>query len=221
MPKGDFIELLSFKGLMVRGEEGTPLGPLDLSLKLGESILITHSDIPVLKSLIRLSLGWAGPLEGEVLYKEKPVYKDGESLMDLWSIGNEISVVHRESRLLMGRSVYENIMIHYLYNRSERIPALKEEALSHLEKIGFKEKYLKVKSHSLPERDRRLGLYAAAIAKEPLLFILERPMQFLDKDFPKVWKIIKDATQKKSAVLVLGREREGYSREDFDESFKF
>lgn len=219
MPEGDYKRLLRFKGLVFANDDGALLGPVDFALNPGQKVLIT-SDIFVLPKLISLAIGWSPPFEGEAFYKDSPVFKDGEPNLDPWTLGNEISIVRRDSELLFGRTLYEHILTQYLYNSPAPREELKEKAASYVEKIGLKEKSYKLRSQDLSERERRLGLFAAAIAKEPELFILERPMQFLDKDFLKVWKIITDMTKEKSAVLVLGREKEGYSKDDFDEAIK-
>ena len=215
MPEAAPPSVLEFRGLAFSGEEGEALGPLDLSLFPGKKALLLHPDVFVLQKIIRLAIGWAAPLRGAAFFKGSPV-RGGGRLLDPRALGTEISVVYRESELLLGRTVFENIMAHFLYNIPGPMGELRERAAGHIVAAGLKERTFLSPVRSLSERERRLGLYALALAKEPDLFILERPMQFLDRDFPRVWGLVSQAAGGKSAVLVLGREREGYDKSGFD-----
>jgi uncharacterized protein YdaT len=69
-------------------------------------------------------------------------------------------------------------------------------AEAHINSLNLNDYAYTIPSEQLPEKKRRLGLYALALAKQPKLFLLERPQQFLDQDFPLVWSRIHDYVEK-------------------------
>ncbi|MDR2349576.1 MAG: hypothetical protein LBF41_02970 [Deltaproteobacteria bacterium] len=206
--------LLEFRGLTLAGLEGETVGPFDLELGPGEKALVLHDEIDVLRELIRLTLGWARPLAGDVLYKGKSVFAGNRGLGPE-VLAREVGVVHRESVLFSRRSLFDNIMLGYMYNFDEPERVLKARAGAGAESLGIGKDDAKVPTGRLPERKRRLALYALAMSKDPGLYVLERPLQFLDKDFERVWGEMTGRPER-PAVLVLGRSREGYDRSRFD-----
>ncbi|MDR1921007.1 MAG: hypothetical protein LBS31_04595, partial [Candidatus Adiutrix sp.] len=66
------------------------------------------------------------------------------------------------------------------------------------------------------EPERRLALYALSFCKRPRLFLMERPAQFLDRDFDKIWDIVLRAARNRGlSYIVFDRAKTIYDREDF------
>jgi ABC-type multidrug transport system ATPase subunit len=107
-------------------------------------------------------------------------------------------------------------MLYYLYNRSESKKLLKKKAHELIAALKLSSLAYNLPAGSLPEDKKRLGLYALAMAKEPLLYILERPLQFLDADFAWIWELLMEKKKNGTAIFVLARPSEKYAANSFE-----
>ncbi|MDR1920663.1 MAG: hypothetical protein LBS31_02840, partial [Candidatus Adiutrix sp.] len=172
----------------VRHPEDGDSGPMTFDLKPGEGALVAGLSLPLLRGLMEICLGSRRPDEGAISWN---IGRGGPRPGDLWSgydFYRQIGYVNRHSQLLSNISLLENLILLYSYGRLER-PEAVARARGILEIFGLSE-YEESAADALPEPERRLALYALSFCKRPRLFLMERPAQFLDRDFDKIWDIV-------------------------------
>jgi ABC-type molybdenum transport system ATPase subunit/photorepair protein PhrA len=79
-----------------------------------------------------------------------------------------------------------------------------------------------IPTENLSEPLRRLALYALVFYQRPRLLLLERPFQFLDRDFRLVWGLIQDRVAAgELAVAVFDRASDIYPPGSFHNTASF
>jgi ABC-type ATPase involved in cell division len=196
-----------------RSDEG--LGPISFTLHGGQAALISHKLLAVLQRVYLVSMGWLEPVKGCVIWKGKCLSQD-MGLAEHYRYNRDMGLVHRDAALLFGKTLYDNLMLQLLYNKKDHHRRLRRLAERVILDLKLEDYAWSMPTEELPEDERRLGLFALALAKEPSLFILERPRQFLEEDFELVWQLLEKSKKKGAAILVLDRPTEYYDETLFD-----
>ncbi|MDR1315166.1 MAG: hypothetical protein LBQ12_16130 [Deltaproteobacteria bacterium] len=192
----------------VRLEADGATGPaLNLELMPGQTALVLHPKLEALHEMIRLAMRQARPASGEMSWGPRAGPHDS----GLWGelrFNRGVGLVHRNMALVPGRTVLEHLAIFFSYNLDVPPQEILPRSYGVLRSLGVHGREWREMRKSLPgmlpARLKRLGLYAIAIAKEPWLYVLERPAGHLGPDFPKLWRILeRDRVASGSAVLVL------------------
>ncbi|MCL2029448.1 MAG: hypothetical protein FWG97_03445 [Deltaproteobacteria bacterium] len=208
MPHGRFdgsAGALNIEGLRLADEAGQLHGPLDLTVRPGEMVLVVVQDLGMLRRLMKCCLAFEQPDSGRLTWWPGAVVDLGG-----WSdcaFFRQIGYVDRQSQLLYRWSLLDHFRFFQLYAGLSDGPG---RGLELLKTFGL-EAQAETPAENLPEPLRRLALYALALFQRPRLALLERPFQFLDRDFGLVWGLIKNRVSVgELAVAVFDRGQDIY-----------
>ena len=174
--------LLEIKGLRKTFDDGTrALQGVDLSVKLGEFVVILGSSGSGKTTLLRSINGLVNPEAGEVKFFDRVI--TSETLPDL---RKETGMVFQDFNLVNNLSSLNNVLtglldssnsfmsMLYLFSREQKMQALKC-----LEMVGLLDKaYSRVDKLSGGQK-QRVGI-ARAIIKNPTLLLADEPVASLD-----------------------------------------
>ena len=174
--------LLEIKGLRKTFDDGTrALQGVDLSVKLGEFVVILGSSGSGKTTLLRSINGLVNPEAGEVKFFDRVISSD--TLPDL---RKETGMVFQDFNLVNNLSSLNNVLtglldssnsfmsMLYLFSREQKMQALKC-----LEMVGLLDKaYSRVDKLSGGQK-QRVGI-ARAIIKNPTLLLADEPVASLD-----------------------------------------
>ena len=174
--------LLEIKGLRKTFDDGTrALQGVDLSVKLGEFVVILGSSGSGKTTLLRSINGLVNPEAGEVKFFDRVISSD--TLPDL---RKETGMVFQDFNLVNNLSSLNNVLtglldssnslmsMLYLFSREQKI-----QALECLEMVGLLDKaYSRVDKLSGGQK-QRVGI-ARAIIKNPTLLLADEPVASLD-----------------------------------------
>ena len=174
--------LLEIKGLRKTFDDGTKaLQGVDLSVKLGEFVVILGSSGSGKTTLLRSINGLVNPEAGEVKFYDRVISSD--TLPDL---RKETGMVFQDFNLVNNLSSLNNVLtglldssnsfmsMLYLFSREQKMQALKC-----LEMVGLLDKaYSRVDKLSGGQK-QRVGI-ARAIIKNPTLLLADEPVASLD-----------------------------------------
>ena len=174
--------ILEIKGLRKTFDDGTrALQGVDLSVKLGEFVVILGSSGSGKTTLLRSINGLVNPEAGEVKFFDRVISSD--TLPDL---RKETGMVFQDFNLVNNLSSLNNVLtglldssnslmsMLYLFSREQKIQALKC-----LEMVGLLDKaYSRVDKLSGGQK-QRVGI-ARAIIKNPTLLLADEPVASLD-----------------------------------------
>ena len=174
--------LLEIKGLRKTFDDGTrALQGVDLSVKLGEFVVILGSSGSGKTTLLRSINGLVNPEAGEVKFFDRVI--TSKTLPDL---RKETGMVFQDFNLVNNLSSLNNVLtglldssnslmsMLYLFSREQKIQALKC-----LEMVGLLDKaYSRVDKLSGGQK-QRVGI-ARAIIKNPTLLLADEPVASLD-----------------------------------------
>ncbi|MGL4209315.1 MAG: hypothetical protein ACRCTY_07995 [Candidatus Adiutrix sp.] len=211
-PAGTTIRLAQVRAQM--DGHPLPINPLNLSLAGGCGALIIGRSLSLLRSVMEICLGAHKPYEGLVSWS---MGEGGPKLAGLWQgydFFRQIGYVDRRSQLLGNITLIDNLILLNTYGLVEKNQAvtIAHKTLAQFELTAYKN----VMTDALPEPQRRLALYALSFCKHPKLFLMERPVQFLDSDFELVWAMVQHQARTKSmAYMVFDRDSRIYSPDDF------
>ena len=174
--------LLEIKGLRKTFDDGTrALQGVDLSVKLGEFVVILGSSGSGKTTLLRSINGLVNPEAGEVKFCDRVI-----SSATLPDLRKETGMVFQDFNLVNNLSSLNNVLtglldssnslmsMLYLFSREQKIQALKC-----LEMVGLLDKaYSRVDKLSGGQK-QRVGI-ARAIIKNPTLLLADEPVASLD-----------------------------------------
>ena len=174
--------LLEIKGLRKTFDDGTrALQGVDLSVKLGEFVVILGSSGSGKTTLLRSINGLVNPEAGEVKFCDRVI-----SSATLPDLRKETGMVFQDFNLVNNLSSLNNVLtglldssnslmsLLYLFSREQKIQALKC-----LEMVGLLDKaYSRVDKLSGGQK-QRVGI-ARAIIKNPTLLLADAPVASLD-----------------------------------------
>ena len=174
--------LLEIKGLRKTFDDGTrALQGVDLSVKLGEFVVILGSSGSGKTTLLRSIKGLVNPEAGEVKFCDRVI-----SSATLPDLRKETGMVFQDFNLVNNLSSINNVLtglldssnsfmsMLYLFSREQKMQALKS-----LEMVGLLDKaYARVDRLSGGQK-QRVGI-ARAIIKNPTLLLADEPVASLD-----------------------------------------
>ncbi|MDR2352242.1 MAG: hypothetical protein LBF22_03610, partial [Deltaproteobacteria bacterium] len=148
------IARVSFQGLRFPGEDAKPVGPLNLDVLAGQTVLISHRDIFVLERLVYYSMAWAYPPEGHVLWDGKDRHSN-LGLKEQCLFNRNIGLVHRPLQLLSQETLFANLMLYLMYNLDFPKDVLKEKASQTIQRFHLESWAYSYHTEKLPEKKRR------------------------------------------------------------------
>ena len=206
--------LIQIEDLFLRHHDNLAYGPLNFKLSAGESALVVVLDLDLLRRLMRCCQGLEQPDQGRVNWWPGAPSANDSGEWELYEFYSRIGYVDRQSQLLGGLTLMQNFL---LYHRYARTPDGPESSRRTLESFGLAD-YQSWRADELPEVQRRLALYALAFEQKPRLMLMERPLEFLDRDFDSIWDLVlRRAAEDGLAYIVFDRTRTIYGQERFDQ----
>jgi len=204
--------VIKLQNVFLRHEDHLAYGPLNLKLEKGEGALVLVNDLGLMRRLMKCCLGTESPEAGLISWwLGAPDPGHG----DCWSVyefSRQIGYIDRLSQLLGAKTLMENLILYHLYAGNNNPVTLARRVLELFGLAGYEN----LRADDLPEPQRRLALYALAFCKKPRLMLVERPAQFLDRDFDQVWdRVLKRAVDSGLSYIVFDRARIPYNREHF------
>jgi ABC-type polar amino acid transport system ATPase subunit len=216
----DDLPILECRDLTIKDHNDKVRGPFSLTLTQGKGALFIDPEVSFLQRLISLCQGFQEPHSGQIYWQGQSLPPKNNLQKNLL-FQRQIGLVHRKGQLLSGQSLIGNLCLDYLYHQEiESGQAITQASLwlRRLNLLGEADTIVE----NLSENKRRLGLYALAFCKNPRLFIMERPFQFLDHYFPLVWTIIEEeAANNNLCFLVFDRSETPYKNYDFASIINF
>lgn len=205
------------EGVFLKSEDHLSFGPFDLNLAAGEGALALVQDLGLMRALMACCQGLLVPSAGRVGWWSGAAEMRGGH-WGKYEFLRQIGYVDRQSQLLNNLTLMGNLALYHEYARIEGGPA---RSRNMLDKFGLGD-YEQMLGEMLPEPKRRLGLYAQVFCQRPRLFLMERPAQFLDRDFDMVWDMVLNQARKNGmAYIVFDRKKNIYPAEYFDEIITF
>jgi len=197
--------------------DGRFYGPLSFSLAAGEGLLIEVPFLDLLRRLMRCCQGTEEPGAGHLDW-DLGVYPDEDSRWARYDFFRRIGFVDRDSQLLNALTLRHNLELYFGYARLDDPGGLAAGILKSFDLEDLAD----LRGDELPEPSRRLALYALALAKKPRLMLMERPLQFLDRDYEPVRAWVKDKAESEGlAYIIFDRDASLYSPDDFKELLSF
>jgi len=201
------------EGVFIKHRDQLNYGPFNLKLAAGQGALAVIKDLDLLRRFMRSCLGLEQPDAGRLSWAFDRRDRD-DPFWGPYDFFRRIGYVDRQIQLIGSLSLLDNLLLFYQYAR--RKDGL-ERSRAILDSLHLAD-HEHLRADELPEPQRRLGLYALAFAKEPRLLLMERPGQFLDRDFDLVWDgILTRASENGLAFIVFDRTRTAYAAEQFSD----
>jgi ABC-type multidrug transport system ATPase subunit len=194
--------VLQSSGLRLQNGAHPAGGTFEFILRQGQGGLVILDNLDLLRRLMRCCLGIEQSKAGRISWWEGSREVSRSGSWGQYKFYRCISYVNRHSQLLGSLTLNQNFQILHDYTGRENGP---ERTRRTLADFGLAE-YGNKLADSLPEPVRRLALYALALAREPYLILMERPSQFLDRDFDLVWARLRtQASEEQLAYIVFDR----------------
>ena len=208
--------VLQASGVSLQNGEQPADGPFEFVLRQGQGGLVVLDNLDLLRRLMRCCLGVEQPEVGRIDWGKDSRVLSRSGRWGKYELCHQIGCVNRQSQLLGSLTLSHNIQLLHDYAGLEDGP---ERARRSLADFGLAE-YGNALAVRLPEPVRRLARYVLALAKEPRLLLMERPSQFLDRDFGQVWARLRaQAFEGRLAYLVFDRTRLPYDSTHFQWCF--
>ena len=194
--------------LRLVGGAGLIYGPLNLAVGPGEIALVVCQDLEIIRRLMRCGQDFARPDSGRLSWWTGVAPQAGAADWVGYDFFRRIGHIDRQSQLLHQTSLLDNLQLFHIYAGHADGLAQSRRVL---ETLGLAD-YEETPAEDLPEPLRRRALYALTFNKNPRLLLLERPFQFLDRDFDLVWGLILSRVAAEGlAVVVFDRTRALYN----------
>ena len=188
-------------------------GPLDFSVRPGETALVIGRELEILRRLMKCCLSFERPDSGRLSWW--PGAGPGHEFF------RQIGYVDRQSQLLHRWSLMDHFRIFEVYAGRPDRPGGQAAIRELLGSLGL-QALAGLPTENLPEPIRRLALYALVLYQRPRLLLLERPFQFLDRDFGMVWNLIRGrAAAGEAAVVIFDRACDIYPPGSFSHTALF
>jgi ABC-type ATPase involved in cell division len=178
------------------GEEFLEL--VNVSVKPGQFVLWVIENPNLYSLMWDLVLGLAEPVDGRILWfnEQKP---SEAAQWEQCAFLSRLGWVAKTSRLLSSRTLLNNLTIYFEYTLGRPAEEAEVRGLKWLERAGLSDK-AHILGENLPAGLQPIALLVQALAREPMLFFLDRPKLLFEADFSLAWKLL---TELRSCGLAL------------------
>jgi ABC-type Fe3+/spermidine/putrescine transport system ATPase subunit len=162
---------IELQGLVREFDDGTRIGPIDLTIQNGELLTLLGPSGSGKTTTLRMVAGFIKNVEGKLLF-------DGKDIIDVPPRERSIGMVFQSVALFPNMSVYQNISF-----GPEMAGWTREKTIERVEELadllGIRRLLLRKVSEISGGEAQRVAL-ARALAKEPKLLLLDEPLSALD-----------------------------------------
>ena len=192
--------MIEAKGVCLRFPNGTMgLNNIDLQVKPGDMVYVTGPSGSGKTSLLKLFMGIEYPTQGSLMVLGQPMTQ-GQTA-GIRHLRKIIGPVFQEFRLIVGRTVMENVILGMRFLDLPHIQ-LQENANQVLIRVGLEHKaYSLVENLSWGESQR--VAIARAVARKPVLILADEPTGNLDKyNALNILDLLTTYIDEKTAVII-------------------
>lgn len=185
---------------------GAPaINSMDLKIEKGEFVFIVGDSGAGKSTLIKLLLKELEPTSGKIYINEK--YLNRMKRRKIPMLRRDIGVVFQDFRLLMDRSVYENVAF---AQRVVSTPTkiIKRKVPAVLSMVGLAEKYRSYPGELSGGEQQRVAI-ARALVNNPPILLADEPTGNLDpKNSWEIMKLLEEINKRGTTVIVVTHNRE-------------
>ena len=185
---------------------GAPaINNMDLKIEKGEFVFIVGDSGAGKSTLIKLLLKELEPTSGKIYINEK--YLNRMKRRKIPMLRRDIGVVFQDFRLLMDRSVYENVAF---AQRVVSTPSkvIKRKVPAVLSMVGLAEKYRSFPGELSGGEQQRVAI-ARALVNNPPILLADEPTGNLDpKNSWEIMKLLEEINKRGTTVIVVTHNRE-------------
>ncbi|MGI6144869.1 MAG: cell division ATP-binding protein FtsE [Clostridia bacterium] len=182
---------------------------ISLHIKRGEFVFLVGPSGAGKSTLTRLLIREELPTEGQIMVNGKSLLRLRKREIPYYR--RKIGFIFQDFRLLMDRTVYENVafaMEAMEFPRNE----VKEKVPAVLEMVGLQDK-INAYPHQLSGGQQQRICIARAIVNNPLMIIADEPTGNLDPDTSwEVMNILQAINKRGTTVIVATHDRESVNR---------
>ena len=185
------------------------LKDINLHIKRGEFVFLVGPSGAGKSTLTRLLIREELPTEGQILVNGKSLLRLREREVPYYR--RKIGFVFQDFRLLMERTVYENVAFAMEAIEMPR-HEVKEQVPAILEMVGLEDK-LNFYPHQLSGGQQQRVCIARAIANNPLIVIADEPTGNLDPDTSwEVMNLLQAINKRGTTVITATHDRDIVNR---------
>lgn len=176
------------------------LNGINLSIEQGEFVFIVGDSGSGKSTLIKLLLKEIEPTSGEIIVNGQNLGKMKRSKIAKYRRG--LGVIFQDFRLLMDRSIYDNIAF---AQRVVETPlrTIKKKVPAALSLVGLAQKY-KAFPNELSGGEQQRVAIARAIVNEPMIVLADEPTGNLDPTNSwEIMKLLEEANEKNGTTIVV------------------
>lgn len=176
------------------------LNGINLSIDQGEFVFIVGDSGSGKSTLIKLLLKEIEPTSGEIIVNGQNLGKMRRSKIAKYRRG--LGVIFQDFRLLMDRSIYDNIAF---AQRVVETPlrTIKKKVPAALSLVGLAQKY-KAFPNELSGGEQQRVAIARAIVNEPMIVLADEPTGNLDPTNSwEIMKLLEEANEKNGTTIVV------------------
>ncbi len=167
------------------GDKVHVLRGVDLSVNAGEWLAVLGASGSGKSTLLHLLGGLDRPERGEVMFDGEPVFKGGQSQIDLYR-NRTVGFVFQQYHLLPELSALENVMIVAMIGVSvgrfsKERQHIRKRASELLDQMGLGDR-LKHRPNKLSGGERQRVAIARALVNEPAVLLADEPTGNLDEE---------------------------------------
>ncbi len=197
----DLLDIVSVTKAYHNGrEEVFALDDVSLSLSEGDYAAIVGPSGAGKSTLLHIMAGLDSPTKGNVVFKEKSIYKMRDEELSRWR-NLEVGLVFQFYHLIEELNILENITIAASLRRRKKSSFKK--AVELLKYLGIEERKTFFPSQ-LSGGEKQRAAIARALINDPRILLCDEPTGNLDKDSQeKVTQLLEQLNKEQNKTIVL------------------
>lgn len=195
---------LEIVGLKCSYGEHQVLNGINLSIKPGEIVSLIGGSGSGKSTLLRVIMGLTKPEGGAVRVENNEVdYDSDESIRD---IREKVAIVFQQYNLFQNMSVLQNVMVTPVKVQKRDPGAVREEAITLLEKVGMRHKCDAYPANLSGGQQQRVAI-SRALALKPKILLLDEVTSALDPELVgEVLNTVRQLSREGMTMILVSHE---------------